>query len=195
MMRKSWMTVFAFPGLLLATTGLILAQSGSRSGGSRPQSGSGTVPAQRSLQTPRTSPRELSTEAKLWDWLQKVQYKNWSPLPGVPAAAYAGAEPHGATVRLYANRTAAGNPEELPHGSILVKENYGSDPDAVEAITVMYRVKGYDTRNGDWFWARYDSDGRVSVMNGMPVAGRVDMCIKCHSSAAGGDFSFANDPR
>ena len=131
----------------------------------------------------------------MWDWLQKAQYKNWAPLPGITADAYKGQEPHGAALRLYVNRTAAGNPSELPHGSILVKENYAPDAKTLMATTVMYRSKGYDPEHGDWFWAKYEPDGRVARMNGMSVAGRVEMCIECHGGASGGDYSFGNDRR
>jgi hypothetical protein len=171
--------------------GFLFAQSGTRgaaSGAGAAQSGGyRTVGPQSAAEQP--------FEVRLWDWLQKAQYKNWGPLPGVTADAYKGEEPHGTALRLYVNRTAAGSSSELPPGSILVKENYAPNVKTLMAITVMYRAKGFDPEHGDWFWAKYEPDGRVSRMNGMPAAGRVGMCIECHSGAGGGDYSFSNDRR
>jgi hypothetical protein len=188
-------TVVAGAAMLAAMTSYLWAQSGSRAPVTTPQGGSGTAPSGAYRQSTPQPPREAPFEARLWDWLQKVQYKNWAPLPGVTADPYQGEEPHGAALRLYANRVAAGKPDALPHGSILVKENYSADARTLMGITVMYRAKDYDPEHGDWFWVKYESDGRVAQMNGMSVAGRVGMCIDCHSGAGGKDFSFANDAR
>jgi hypothetical protein len=106
---------------------------------------------------------------------------------------FPGEGPHGAFLKLYANRVAAGAPRELPHGSILVKENYGPDRQTLMAITVMYRSKGFDPEHHDWYWVKYEPDGRVSQMAGMPVRGKVSMCLECHGGAGGGDFAFTND--
>lgn len=57
----------------------------------------------------------------------------------------------------------------------------------------MYRTKDYDPAHQDWYWVKYEPDGRVSQMGGMPVGGKVSMCIDCHAGAGGGDFAFAND--
>lgn len=61
------------------------------------------------------------------------------------------------------------------------------------ALTVMYRSKEFDSTNNDWYWVKYEPNGRVSEMADMPVAGRVGMCIECHGGAGGDDFVFAND--
>lgn len=45
-------------------------------------------------------------------------------------------------LKMYLNRKAVGRPEELPNGSIVVKENDGPDGDTLMAITVMYRSTG-----------------------------------------------------
>lgn len=163
----------------------VYAQSGTRNAAPR-----GNVQGSQAGTTPQA---RQPFEAKLWDWLQKSQYQNWSPLPGVSGEAYEGKSPHGDMVKLYANRTAGANPSTLPKGSILIKENYGADGTTLMAVTLMYRSEGYDPEHGDWFWAKYDADGQVSQMNGMKVAGKVSMCIECHSSAGGSDYSFSND--
>lgn len=132
-------------------------------------------------------------EQKFWDWLNTAQYRNWAPFPGQPAEAYEGQSPHGAMLKMYANRIAVSNSKQPPHGSIVVKENYGPDGKTLMAITVMYRTQGYNSVAGDWYWAKFDPQGKVAMKDGMRIAGKVKSCIECHSSADGNDFLFVND--
>ena len=88
---------------------------------------------------------------------------------------------------------------------VIVKRSYegeGATRDAIIAnptenlsnITVMVkREAGYDPDNQDWFWAMYMPDGSVGEMEGMQMAGRVEMCTACHSAAPGGDYLFLHD--
>lgn len=127
-----------------------------------------------------------------------AKYTNWAPVPGKTDGFAEGGSPHGAFVKMYLNRTAAGNPKGLPNGSIVVKENYGPEKKQLMAITVMYRSKGYNPDAGDWYWVKFHSNGSVAKappeMQSMPLAGKPMGCIKCHGeSAAGGDFVFLND--
>jgi hypothetical protein len=109
----------------------------------------------------------------------------------------AGDSPHGAFLKMYLNRTAAGNPKKLPNGSIVIKENYGPDQKQLMAVTVMYRAKGYNPKGGDWFWVKYNPNGTVArtppEMGSMPIAGKAAGCINCHSGAVDDDFAFFND--
>lgn len=180
--------VLAWGGVIGLGTG-VLAQSSSRGAAG----GSGAAGGERTQQVQTQSGGQSTFEAKFWNWLQQVQYKNWAPIPGQSADAFDGQMPHGAKVKVYVNRVAAGNPKQLPNGSILVKENYGPDGSTLMAITAMFRSEGYDPQHGDWYWVKYEPNGMVSQMNGMAVAGRVGMCAECHSSAEGNDFAFAND--
>lgn len=181
--------VLAGAALTALNLQLVQAQSGSRA----PTGGyGGQVRSSQSGTAQRRSAAE-PFEVRFWNWLQSVQYRNWSPLPGQTAGAIPGESPHGAQLKIYVNRTAAADPQKLPEGSVLVKESYSQDGGTLMAVTVMYRSKGYDPEHGDWYWAKYEPDGRVSRIEGMAVAGRVQMCADCHSSAAGGDFAFAND--
>jgi hypothetical protein len=136
-------------------------------------------------------------EDRFWRWLQAAQYKNWAPEPGKSGDIYKGQSPHGAFLKVYMNRTAAGRPQELPHGSILVKENYGKDKKTLMAVTVMYRNKGYDKDHNDWYWVKYNPDGTVAKTppekGSKPIAGRFPSCIACHEGADGNDYTFAND--
>jgi len=169
----------------------VAAQSGSRgSSGTRTYTQGGGARAVQQDNRP--------FEAKFWNYLVSGKYVNWAPVPGQTDDATPGSSPHGAVLRMYLNRTAAGRPKELPNGSIIVKENYGQDGETLMAITVMYRSKGYNPQGGDWYWVKYNPDGTVAKappeMQSMPLAGRPGGCIKCHGEgAAGDDFAFFND--
>ncbi|GAB4145745.1 MAG: hypothetical protein Tsb009_18040 [Planctomycetaceae bacterium] len=136
-------------------------------------------------------------EGRFWNYLQTVYYRNWAPAPGQGADMYPGQSPHGAHLKMYLNRIAAANPKTLPHGSIIIKENYGKDKKTLMAVTVMYRTKGYDPAHNDWYWVKYNPDGTVArtppAKGNVPIAGRFKSCIECHSSAKGKDFVFVND--
>ena len=166
----------------------VIAQSGTRS---YPQA-QGTQATQGSAsRSPSRAP--ASFDDRFWSYLRQAQYQNWASLPGVPADGFAGKSPHGERVKLYVNRAATAGQEGFRTGSILVKENYDATGKKLMAVTVMYRAEGFAPQTGNWYWAKYDSSGRVSVMNNMRVSGRVGMCIDCHQSAQGNDFVFAND--
>ncbi len=93
---------------------------------------------------------------------------------------------------------AAGNPADLPTGSVIVKENYDSEKELL-GITVMYRAAGYYPKSGNWYWVKYNPDGtvaRTSTDAGFKkIRGVVSSCIACHSDAGGGDFVFFNDEK
>jgi len=161
------------------------AQSGSRSGsGSRARGG-------------QSFGRPLSFEEKLWNYLKNVHYTNWAPAQGQNGGYYPGESPHGAFLKMYLNRTAAGEPKTLPYGSMIIKENYAPDQQTLMAVTVMYRSKGYDAEHFDWYWVKYNPDGSVArtppEKGSAMIAGRFKSCIECHSGANGDDFVFAND--
>jgi pathogenesis-related protein 1 len=54
------------------------------------------------------------------------------------------------------------------------------------AITVMYKVKGYNPVAGDWFWAKYSLTGEVQD------AGKVERCISCHARKIPGNDYVAS---
>ena len=144
--------------------------------------------------------KEQSFAQEFWKWLDKVEYKeSFSPWPGMKDEFLPGKSPHGAFLKVYVNRPVVQNPDDPPHKSVIVKENYIEDEQTKEkklvAITPMYRVKkGYDPENNDWYWVKYLPDGKVAKTDdGMPIAGKVKSCIECHASAAGDDYIFTND--
>jgi len=152
----------------------------------------------------RTRQAAGSFEGRFWQYLtaSTFSYDEWAPFAGRTDELYKGQSPHGAYVRVIANKLARRNPSQLPHGSILIKENYGADGKKLMAITVMYRTLGangqpWDAENRDWYYVKYLPDGRVASsppeMGSKRLAGRVQSCIDCHSGASGRDYVFLND--
>jgi len=132
---------------------------------------------------------------RLWKYLETVCYDQWSPA-GDNGGFQESEAPHGALVKTYMNRTAAGSPKKLPVGSMIIKENYSPD-EKLMAITLMYRLKDYNPEAGNWYWVKYDAKGKVAEMETpkgkMAIAGKAMGCIECHSGADGDDFAFFND--
>ena len=143
------------------------------------------------------TPSRKKFEDKFWEYLTSNAYQNWAPAPGQDGGFYQGRGPHGDFLKMYLNRTAAAAPDELPYGSIIVKENYAEDQKTMTAITVMYRSKDYNPEAGDWYWIKYNPDGSVATTpqaaGGQKIMGKAGRCIECHGGAADNDFSFFND--
>ena len=93
--------------------------------------------------------------ATLWESLDTMNYTGWKMWPGKDAL-YKGTQPHGAFLTTYVNESAhaaiMGKKGGMPEGAIVVKENYSPQKE-LAAVTVMYKVKGYNPSVGDWFWA------------------------------------------
>lgn len=145
-----------------------------------------------------TIPAQATFEDKFWEYLQSNAYENWAPAPGQDSDFYEGSSPHGSFLKMYLNRTAAAASDDLPNGSIIVKENYSqADPKDLKAITVMYRSKGYNPEGGDWYWIKYNPDGTVATtsneVDAKKIFGKVNNCLNCHQQAKGNDFTFFND--
>jgi len=115
--------------------------------------------------------------AKVWSFITQTNpYLGWGFWPGY-TEIYPGKSPHGKFLKLYANSLAlkaarAGKP--MPDGAIIVKENYGEDKKTLMAITPMYKVNGYNPEAGDWFWVKYEPNGKALK------EGKVKGCIDCH---------------
>ena len=130
-----------------------------------------------------------TTAEAVWSYLQTVNYEDaWSMWPGT-TALYPGTEPHGALLTTYVNPAAeeglAAEMEMLPEDAIVVKENYQPDR-TLAAVTIMYKVQGYDPEHNDWFWAKYGPEGAVES------AGRVPGCIECHGERADNDYIWSD---
>lgn len=147
----------------------------------------GTVSAQGKPEKAKKKAAVEATGAALWDHLKQVDYtKKWRMWPG-KTALYKGTEPHGVLLTTYVNgpayRAIMSKRGMLPDSSIVVKENYSLEKKLV-AITVMYKVKGYNPQAGDWFWTKYAPDGKIEA------EGKVDGCIKCHAAKKDNDYIF-----
>lgn len=117
--------------------------------------------------------------AALWEYIHDyTSWNNWPEHSGMQP----GKAPHGKFHVVYVNdKAAAGNTLPLANGAVVVKENYSPEKN-LTAITVMYKIEGYNTGAGDWFWVKYAPDGTVQK------EGKPGGCIGCHSPAAANDF-------
>jgi hypothetical protein len=123
--------------------------------------------------------------AKLYDYIAKDNpYVKWELWPG-KGRLYKGREPHGSLLTTYVNNNAYFSAKdrkgEMAASSIIVKENYTSEK-KLAALTVMYKIKGYNPAAGDWFWAKYEPYGNVLA------SGKVEACINCHGGNRANDF-------
>lgn len=153
--------------------------------GDRSDAGTETAGADTAMAVQREMPVDTTAEA-VWAYLQAQDYRDsWDFWPG-REPYYEGTEPHGALLSTYLNApamrglTALRNQEsvdDLPFGSMLVKENYNPDS-TLASITVMYKAEGFDPEHHDWWWMRRFPDGTVQA------SGRGEMCLSCHQQAS-----------
>ena len=145
---------------------------------------------------------DVSYSMDLWKVLLKQKFVGPDMIRAVP---YKGDEPHGVILEQLSTKISV----KGTTGMVYVKNNYmgkGMTRSKVvnkpfkylKAVTVMFKRKGYDPDNKDWFWVKYKPDGSLHANpKGMLLAGRVAKgakkgCIACHKDAAGGDFLFNN---
>ncbi len=125
--------------------------------------------------------------ASLWEFITKTKpYTKWELWPGRDGI-YKGTFPHGAHLKLFANKIAleaAKAGKVMPPGAIVVKENYGKDGATLMAVTPMYKIAGFNPEADDWFWAKYKADGSVEK------SGKVEGCIKCHTKVKNQNWIF-----
>ena len=111
--------------------------------------------------------------------------KKWAVWPG-KGKMVKGTEPHGAIITVYVNDIALESIKAgkgMGNNSIVLKENY-TPARKLAAVTVMYKVKGYNPEAGDWFWAKYNPDYEIEA------EGKVGMCLGCHTGAKGNDYLY-----
>ncbi|GAB4256912.1 cytochrome P460 family protein [Deferrisoma sp.] len=150
-----------------------------------------TLAACAGLAARQSQPKDVSATA-LWASLKAENYAaTWKIWPG-KGKFYQGREPHGMLLTTYVNDLALGAIQgkkgTMPPGAIVVKENY-TPQRQLAAVTVMWKVQGYNPSAGDWFWAKYGPNGAVQK------AGKVAGCINCHGKAAGNDYLFTGSLR
>jgi hypothetical protein len=125
--------------------------------------------------------------AALWNYIvKKNTYQKWNYFPD-HKGMQPGRSPHGVFHKVFVNPiglTAKKPP--YPYGTIVVKDNFNKAKKLV-AITVMYKVKGFDPGSGDWYWVVYRPGGQVRA------AGKLKGCIRCHAGVANKDWVFVHD--
>lgn len=123
----------------------------------------------------------------LWKHMtQENPYTEWSYWPD-HTGMRDGMAPHGAKHRVFVNSKALWSESApLKYGAIVAKENYNAEGKLM-AITVMYKIKGYNPEAGDWFWAKFSPDGSVGN------SGKPGGCIGCHSQRADNDYILVHD--
>jgi hypothetical protein len=111
------------------------------------------------------------------------EYTGYGFWPGVEGIME-GKAPHGAYVRVFVNEKGlTPGMDGYSPGSLIVKENFKPDT-TLAKLTVMYKIKGYDPENGDWFYAIYGPGGTVEK------EGKIQSCIQCHRLRDGEDYIF-----
>jgi len=140
---------------------------------------------------------DLGTDAEIAAdlWTDIQGYDAWAQ-----ADSWPGVQPHGGThggashVQMWFNDIAdAAYGDTIPDGGISVKETYDAEDGAALKIFVMQKIDGYDDTNGDWFYARYSTDGTVDTAGADAIGG----CAGCHNGGADdGDrlLSVTTDP-
>lgn len=123
----------------------------------------------------------------LWEYITETSpYEQWQFWPD-HQGLQPGRAPHGELNRVYVNDRAYNSSKPpVQYGSILVKENHNKDEE-LQAITVMYKVRGYNPNDGDWFWAKYDTEGNADIY------GKPKGCIGCHGTRADNDFILVHE--
>ncbi len=144
----------------------------------------GVSPQEQQDMDPTRMAEELFTRITVAD-----PFEDWEQFPEAQGIVPS-APPHGDRTDIRINdvvSTALDNfSGPLPDDSIIVKKNIGGEGDKVDALTVMWKVVGFNPDNNDWFWANLSLDGQVNA------AGKVEGCINCHSGARGNDFVFTH---
>ncbi len=125
--------------------------------------------------------------AALWEYITKeAPYQEWGFWED-HKDIQPGNSPHGPFNRVYVNETLLkAESAPVPYGSIQVKEGFDQNKKLM-ALTVMYKIEGFNPEGGDWYWARYGVDGKAG-----PV-GKVQACLGCHAVKANNDYILVHD--
>jgi len=154
--------------------------------------------------------KDVSYANSLWKALERAHLVGSDAIQAVP---YAGQPPHGKILVALDSTVTVHNKQAGPSGDtgvVIIKRNYGGSGvtkqsvanhpySNLKAVTVMFKRKGYDPADKDWFWVKFKADGGIyKNKKNMVLAGRVAKgmsqgCIACHSAAPGGDLVFNND--
>ncbi len=123
----------------------------------------------------------------LWQYITKespyTKWEFWDDHQGLQE----GNAPHAPQHKVFVNKTGTVSGKSAAEfGTVVVKENIGND-NKLKALTVMYKVEGFNPKKGDWFWAKYSPKGKVAK------SGKVKGCIGCHNSVEDNDYIFVHE--
>lgn len=123
----------------------------------------------------------------LWKHITKENlYTKWGFWPD-HQGMQPGRAPHGPLHKVYVNSPGLKSARPpVQYGTIAVKENYTKDK-KLAAITVMYKLKGYNPGDGDWVWAKFTPQGKAAKF-GKPAG-----CIGCHGTRSANDFILVHE--
>ena len=78
----------------------------------------------------------------------------------------------------------------MPECARVVKASLGEGTTtAIKNMTIMVKMPaGFDSKNADWWYGKYDSSGRFAE-----ESGKVPGCIACHQAASESDYLFIQD--
>jgi hypothetical protein len=129
-MRRTLLAALCF---LVAICGLSLIPATAQ----QPGSGSSRIEPQSSAKA--KTPDEFYQS--FWKYLSRKDspYTKWPLLPG-KGGLRDGEGPHGKFIKTYVNKLVADSPKALPHGAIVIAENYAEDQMTLQNIMAMYRV-------------------------------------------------------
>jgi hypothetical protein len=130
---------------------------------------------------PKAKPKEI------WKYItETAPYQEWKQWPD-HKGMQKGRAPHGPKHKVFVNDIALQDKEKpMDYGSLIVKENYSSD-EKMQAITIMFKVKGYNRGMYDWYFAKFTPEGRPG-----PFGDSAMGCFGCHSVRAGNDFIYVH---
>lgn len=140
------------------------------------------------ITSPVNAENKIGPDAKgLWKFISQTSpYTEWDFWPD-HQGLQEGEAPHAPQHKIFVNEIGLSAPQPpMKDGSIVVKENIGND-NKLKALTVMYKIAGYNPKGGDWFWAKFSSRGTVSD------SGKIRGCINCHDSVEDNDYIFVHD--
>ncbi len=146
---------------------------------------------------------DITYSQNLWSAMVNAGYVGPNSIMSQP---YTGTPPHGKILDTFDGTVTVNGTT----GAVIVKRNYGGPDVSIEnvanepakylkAITVMFKRRGFDPEDKDWFWVKYKPDGSLHENEkGMKLAGKIAKgmpkgCIACHKAAPGGDFMFNYD--
>ena len=124
---------------------------------------------------------------ELWNYFTETSpYTSWEFWPD-HQGLQEGNAPHAPQHKVFVNELGLKSTHApAGNGTIIVKENIGMDNE-LKALTVMYKVKGYNPAAGDWYWVKYSPEGKVAK------AGKPAGCIGCHAGAEDNDYVLVHD--